>query len=141
MNRKNNPIKWPLLILLLLLPLSVGLMLVMRQSLFYYLCPLGFLQRFLLSWFDGKWVVLTLSLLPLLGWLLMHLGVKQGKWIVNGVLGFLLGANLLVFFLHFITTLSGRNLELFKETVFLALACPILCIPALVMTNKWYPKI
>ncbi len=140
-DRKSNPIKWPLLALLLLLPISVLILRAVPHQLSYYLCPLGFLHRFLLSWFDGWWLVLLLSLLPLIGWLLMHLGKKKGKWIANGVLSFLLAADLFVFFLHFITTLSGRNVELLKETLFLALACPVVCIPALVLTNKWYPKI
>ena len=140
-DRRNKPEKWPLLILLGLLPATLILALLLDTQLGYYLCPLGFLQLFLLSWANLWWLLLILSLLPLLGWLLMHKGEKRGKWLVNGVLSFLLAANVLVFLLHFIVTLSGRNIELLKITLFLALACPIVCIPALVLTNRWYPKI
>ena len=141
MERKNNPIKWPLLALLLYIPLSTALMLLVKQTLFHYLCPLGFLKLFLAQWFDPWWLMLLLCLLPLAGWFLLHRGMRDGKKLLSPVLWFLLGANLLVFMLHFITSLSGHNLPLLQDAVRLALACPIVCIPALVLTNKWYPKI
>lgn len=141
MERKNNVIKWPLLALLGYLLLSTVLMLLVPTQVVYYLAPLGFLQLFLSSWFNGWWLCLLLSLLPLAGWVLLHRGNTAGKKLIIWTLGLLLGANLLVFFLHFIIALSGRNGDYLTTTVLLALACPIVCIPALVLTNKWYPKI
>lgn len=140
MNRKNKPIKWPLLALLFGLALSGALVCLGNEWLLPF-APVGFLQHFLRDWFDARGLLIALSLLPLLGWLLLHFGLRAGKWIINGTLGLLLAADVVVLALHFITSLSLKSTGFLGETVLLALACPIVCIPALVMTNKWYPKI
>ena len=142
MERRNNPMKWPLLVLLLWLPVGVLLSKALPDVMVvHWLSPLGFLQFFLETWLDPFWLLLALSVIPLLGWLLMHFGVRQGKWVVNGMLAAFLIADVVVFFLHFITTMRMHDYDLFMGTVWFALACPVVCIPALILTNKWYPKI
>lgn len=140
-DRRSKAVKWPLLALLAYLCISTALAFSLDLTALYYLAPPGFLQVFLLSWFDARLPLLVLSLLPLLGWLLLHRGSRPGKWIIVGVLCLLLAADVMIFVLHFITTLSAKNGSALGETVLLALACPIVCIPALVLTSLWYPKI
>ena len=141
-DRRRSKLKWPLLILLLYLPVGALLSILFPDGLIvHWLNPFGFFQFFLETWFDPRVLILVLSVLPLVGWLLMHLGVRQGKWVVNWLLAAFLAANVVVFFLHFITTMRMHDYDLFMGTVYFALACPIVCIPALILTNKWYPKI
>ena len=142
MDRRNKPVKWPLLALLVLILLLSCLACLPPLNNLYLISPTGFLYLFL-SGLDLNfwWLAPILSILPLVGWLLLHRGKQAGKWIIVAVHGFLLGANLVVFVLHFITTLGAKNGESFRATLILALSCLVFSIPVLILVNRWYPRI
>lgn len=142
MERKNKPIKWPLLILLCLvlllavLPFLPGLGNVIIAS------PFGYLYLFLVGLgYDLWWLAPLLALLALGGWVLLHLGKRPGKWILVAVFSALLIGNLVVFAMHFITTMGSRNLEGLGLTLALALSCLVFSVPILILTSRWYPRI
>lgn len=138
-----------LLILLLWVAAFAILTQLFRVSyVFAFFHPFAFLEPFLLQFTPNAWIViLLLALLPLAGWLLLRFEKPIGKFLILASQIAILACNAIVTPLHLLNGMGyynatgGRAENDFSMTLLLCLFGAVYPIAALILFNKWKPKI
>lgn len=134
--------RWLLAFLLYALAITVLMLFFPWSALqLSYFMPSLSVFLFLGQWFDPTLLILLLILLPLIGWVIGRCGKAVGRYLITVPQFLLLGASILVFAIHFITSLGQKSPGALTLTFLLLLVPVAYCVPVLILSYRWYPTI